>query len=566
MTAMHYTIGIDFGTNSVRAIVARVRDGHSVGTGVFDYPSGTAGVLLDPDDPHCARQAPGDYHQGLEACVRLAIKDASLSEAAFDPRRVIGIGVDTTGSSPIPVDRENQPIAFRKEWENNLNAQCWLWKDHTSATEAAEITRLAREHRPQFLARCGDVYSSEWFWSKIWHCQKTAPDAFAAAWSWVELSDYIPSLLCGIDDPAAIRRGVCAAGHKALFAEEWGGLPDKAFLGLLSPELADLRDRLYDVAYDVRTPAGFLCKHWADALGIPEGIPVAMGAMDVHYGAIGAGISEGVLVKAMGTSSCDCCVMPNSGAPLEIPGICGVVNGSILPGHWGLEAGQSAVGDIFKWWVEVIAEGSGEMYQQLHDEASKQKPGEHGLLVLDWHNGNRTVLVDPFLTGMIVGLTLHSSRADIYRALIEGTAFGARVIMERMTEQGVPIERIICCGGLATKNPMLMQIYADVLGCPMQVSRSDQSCALGAAVIAAVLAGAEKGGFDTISQAQQAMTGVGETIYRPQEQAVAIYNELFVLYRQLHDSFGGVDHQANLAGIMKALLALRKKARSGTGE
>ena len=564
---MSYTLGIDFGTNSVRAIVVRLRDGKSMGTGIFNYPSGKDGVLVDPKDPHCARQNPADYHEGLLQTVKVALETAAAETAkggedVFSADQVIGIGVDTTGSSPIPVDRENRPLALDERWKDNLAAQCWLWKDHTSAEEAALITEKALAERPQYMARCGNTYSSEWFWSKIWHCLKIAPDVFDNAHSWVELSDYIPALLCGVNDPLAVRRGVCAAGHKAMYADDWGGLPDKEFLSRLDPKLASLRDRLYERAYDQGEPAGTLCAEWAKKLGLAEGIPVAMGAFDVHYGAIGSGVEEGVLVKAMGTSTCDCGVMKFEGDVQDIPGICGIVKGSILPGYYGLEAGQSAVGDIFKWWVETVCQGSGETYARLQSEAEQLAPGEHGLLALDWNNGNRTILVDPYLTGLMVGLTLHSSQAEIYRALIEGTAFGARVILERLKEYGVPVERVVCCGGLAEKNALLMQIYADITGCVMQVSRSDQSCALGAALTAAVLAGVNKGGYDSFEEAQAAMTGVKEGAYHPDPEAQKIYDEVFGLYRKLHDGFGGLGGISNMGDVMKKLLQIQKQAKA----
>lgn len=564
---MSYTLGIDYGTNSVRAIVVRLLDGKSVGTGIFNYPSGKDGVLVDSKDPHCARQSPSDYHEGLVQSVKMALaaavkQNAKAEGAPFAVDMIVGIGVDTTGSSPIPVNRENQPLAFDERWKYNLAAQCWLWKDHTSAEEAAIITRKALTERPQFMARCGNTYSSEWFWAKLWHCLNTDPEVFENAYSWVELSDYIPALLCGIKDPLAVRRGVCAAGHKAMYADDWGGLPDKEFLAMLDPRLASLRDRLYDKAWDQSEPAGVLCLEWADKLGLPMGIPVAMGAFDVHYGAIGSGVEEGVLVKAMGTSTCDCGVMKLDGDVQDIPGICGIVKGSILPGYYGLEAGQSAVGDIFKWWVETVCQGSNETYARLQAEAEELAPGEHGLLALDWNNGNRSVLVDPYLTGLIVGLTLHSSQAEIYRALIEGTAFGARVILERLKEYGVPVTRVVCCGGLAEKNALLMQIYADITGCVMQVSHSDQSCALGAALTAAVLAGSKNGGYDSFEDAQAAMTGVKDVSYKPDPDAQKVYDELFLLYRKLHDGFGGVNGAEGMGDVMKKLLQIQKTAKA----
>ncbi|MDD5349163.1 MAG: ribulokinase [Chthoniobacteraceae bacterium] len=555
---MAYTLGIDYGTNSVRALVVDCRDGGELGTCVVPYPSGTEGILLDPSQPHLARQHPGDYLFGLEKSVTGALAEAAKTPG-FSADRIIGIGVDTTGSSPLPVDAHNVPLALDPRWKGNLAAQCWLWKDHTSHREAARITETAARHRPQFIAKCGNTYSSEWFWSKIWHCLATAPEVFEAAFSWVELSDYVPAVLAGVDDPRAVQRGICAAGHKALYSDEWGGLPDQEFLALLDPKLAALRDRLYAKAHDATHAAGALCPEWAARLGLPAGIPIAIGEMDVHYGAIGSGVAEGVLVKAIGTSTCDCSVVRADMPVADIPGICGIVPGAILPGFYGIEAGQSAVGDIFKWWVEGVLQGDGSTHRELTAAVSAQKPGENGLLALDWNNGNRTILVDPMLTGLILGQTLHTTRAEIYRALIEATAFGARAIIERLREYGVPIERVVCCGGIAEKNGLLMQIYADVTGCAMQVTGSSQACALGAAIAAAVLAGPEKGGYPNFPAAQKAMTSLKPVCYTPNAEAQAVYDRLYALYRQLHDAFGGVTRSADLSRVMKELLAIQQE-------
>jgi L-ribulokinase len=548
-----FTLGIDYGTNSVRALVVRCSDGAEFGSCVVNYPSGKQGVLLDPKDHHLARQHPGDYLFGLEKSVRGALAQAK-KKRGFAAAKIVGLGVDTTGSSPIPVDRHNTPLAFAQKWAKNLNAQCWLWKDHTSHREAAAITALAAQHRPQFIAKCGNTYSSEWFWAKLWHCLKVAPGVFDAAHSWVELCDWVPSVLAGVTDPAQVKRGVCAAGHKALYAEEWGGLPDKEFLALLDPQLADLRDRLYARAWDASEAAGALSPAWAKKLGLPAGIPIAMGEFDVHYGAIGCGVAEGTLVKVIGTSACDCGVVSAEKVVPDIPGICGIVKGAILPGFYGLEAGQSAVGDIFKWWVEGVLGGNGALHARLTAEAAQQKPGASGLLALDWNNGNRTILVDQLLTGLLLGQTLYTTPAEIYRALIEGTAFGARAIIERLKEYHVPIDRVVCAGGIAEKNPLLMQIYADITGCTMEVSGSSQACALGSAVAAAVLAGAHP----NFPAAQKAMTSVKAVRYRPKRANQKIYDQLYRLYRQAHDAFGGLNKSADLSRLMKDLIALKQ--------
>lgn len=549
-----FTLGIDYGTNSVRCLVVRCSDGAEVGSSVVNYPSGEQGILLDPRDHNLARQSPADYLFGLEKSVAGALR-AARKTAGFKVEKIIGIGVDTTGSSPIPVDERNVPLALGRRWSRNLNAQCWLWKDHTSWQEARRITELAAAHRPQFLAKCGNTYSSEWWWSKIWRCLKVDPKVFNAAYSWVELSDWIPSVLAGVTDPRQVKRGVCAAGHKAMYCDEWQGLPDKEFLAMLDPKLADLRDRLYDRAFDATEAAGSLCGTWAKKLGLPAGIPIAIGEFDVHYGAIGCGVTEGTLVKVIGTSTCDCGVVSAQKSVPDIPGICGIVKGAILPGFYGIEAGQSAVGDIFKWWVEGVCRGDGALHARLSAEVARQKPGQAGLLALDWNNGNRTILVDPLLSGLLLGTSLHTTRAEIYRALIEATAFGARAIIERIKEYGVPVDRVVCAGGIARKDPMLMQIYADVTGCTMLVAGSSQACALGSAVSAAVLAGAHKD-FPT---AQRRMTSLERKRYTPIAANRRVYDRLYTLYRKLHDSFGGLDRSADLSGVMKELLELKQQ-------
>ncbi len=549
---MPYTIGLDYGTNSARALVVDCTDGREIGTAVVDYPSGNQGILLKSSDHNLARQRPADYVFALEKATLLALEAARAAEPSFSNDQVVGIGMDGTGSSPLPVDQSNTPLADAPEFSENLDAQCWLWKDHTSIPEAGAITEIAAKLRPQYLAKIGGTYSSEWFWAKIWHCLKVDAAVFDAAYSWVELADFIPAVLAGVTDPKDIMRGVCMAGHKALYAEDWGGLPDKEFLTALDPKLADLRDRLFTEAHDASAIAGNLCPAWAEKLGLPVGIPIAIGEMDVHYGAIGCGVDEGTLVKVIGTSTCDCAVVSTEKTVADIPGICGIVKGAILPGYFGIEAGQSAVGDIFKWFVEGVL-GDDSLHSQLTDEAAAMKPGQSGLLALDWNNGNRTILVDQSLTGLLLGQTLYTTKAEIYRALIEGTAFGARAIVDRIREYGVPVERIVCSGGIAEKNALLMQIYADVTGCEMRVSRSSQSCALGSAIGAAVVAEAHPD-FKT---AQAAMTGLKEISYKPIAENQAIYQQLYTLYRELHDSFGGITKSADLGHVMKALLALK---------
>lgn len=555
-----FTIGVDFGTNSARAIVVDCADGRTVGTAMCRYPSGADGVLLDTKDPHLARQNPADYLSALQESVVDALRQAAQHDG-FSVERVIGVGTDTTGSTPIPVDAHNRPLALDSEWQRHPAAQAWLWKDHTAANEAAAITEAAHERAPQYLAPIGGTYSSEWFWSKVWHCRKVALEVFNAAASWVELADFIPAVLSGVDDVRKVVRCVCAAGHKAMYSDAWGGLPSRDFLASLDPALGALRGQLYDNAYAADRPAGTLSKEWAKLLGLPAGIPIAMGAFDAHYGAVGAGVAAGTFVKIIGTSTCDIAVAPAEESVADIPGICGIVPGSVLPGYYGLEAGQSAVGDILHWWVEGVCLGNAGLHEDLSREAARLQPGSTGLLALDWNNGNRTILVDPRLTGLLVGQTLHTTRADIYLALIEATAFGARAIVERVQEYGVPIARVVCCGGIAEKNDLFMQVYADVIGMPMLTAGSSQTPALGAAISAAVAAGGKAGGYDAFEPAQAKMTSLGRRQFKPRPEAGAVYDELYGLYRELHDTFGGLPQpRADLPSLMKRLLAIRERS------
>lgn len=559
---MAYTIGLDYGTNSVRCVIVNTKNGDEIGTSVFPYPSGKNGIILDHSDANLARQNPADYILGIEISVKAAIAAAKKNDKKFSPDKIIGFGVDTTGSTPIPVDADGTPLSMLPAFKNNPNAMAWLWKDHTSYNEAAQITALAKKMHPEYLAKCGGTYSSEWFFSKILHCLNTDKKVFDAAYSWVECADFIPGVLVGDTKPENLKCSRCTAGHKAMFNEDWGGLPAKTFLGKLNPKLGALRDRLYKQTYSIDTIAGGLSKEWAKKLGLIENIPVAVGAFDAHLGAVGSGVKYGTLVKIIGTSTCDILVGPKKGKLKDIPGICGIVDGSVLPGFWGFEAGQSAVGDIFNWYVDYIQpggkiEGS---HEELTKKATKLKPAQSGLLALDWNNGNRTVLVDQRLTGLLLGQTLHTKPEEIYRALIEATAFGALTIFNRFEEYGVKINEVINCGGIAEKNPMVMQIYADITGREMKVSRSSQSCALGSAIAAAVVAGKKAGGYDDFASAQKAMCGVKKTTYKPIAKNNKVYSELYKLYKKLHDAFGIEDSKLVLSDVMKKLLQLKEQA------
>ena len=555
-----FSVGVDYGTNSVRAIVVDISDGREIAARVYNYPGGKDGVILDPKNPNLARQNPADYIKGFFASVSGAVLAAKKTRG-FDLQNVVGIGIDTTGSTPIPVDRNGMPLGINPRFRREPAAQAWLWKDHTSHAEAAEITETAMKAGVPYPAKCGGVYSSEWFWSKILHCLRTSPRVFNAAYSWVECADFVPAFVTGNMDPLKLKRGICPAGHKAMYNDDWGGLPSKPFLRLLSPALADLRDRLYKKAVPSDQIAGYLAPEIAKKVGLPKGIPVAVGAIDAHLGAVGAGIKPGTLVKIIGTSSCDIMVSPLDRKLEDIPGVCGIVPNSVIPGMYGIEAGQSAVGDIFNWFVSYLCPrefSKGDPHANLSKVASRLKPGESGLLALDWNNGNRTILVDQTLTGLLVGQTLQTNAPEIYRALIEATAFGALTIIRRIEEYGVQVREVVNCGGIAEKNPLLMQIYADVINRPMKISRLSQTCALGAAIFGAVVGRAYK----NVETAQAKMTGLKPKVFRPVKAAAEVYAKLYRLYRRLHDAFGTASYQGEMNRLMKELIAIRDEARS----
>ncbi len=568
-----YTIGLDYGTNSVRALLVNVANGAEIAAAVWTYRHGTTGVVL-ARDPNLARQHPADYLEGAEITIKQAIAAAKKSVKGFSGEQVIGIGVDTTGSTPLPVDANGQPLVFQKKFANHPAALAWLWKDHTSVDEANEITALAQKIRPQYLAKCGGIYSSEWFWSKVLRCLRTSPEVFNAAHAWIELSDFVPAALTDTLHPDKFIAGICAAGHKAMYNAAWGGYPDKAFLSKLHPKLGALRDRLPKRVLAVDSAVGTLTMDWAKRTGLSAGIPVTVGAFDAHTGAIGAGVKPGTLVKIIGTSTCDIAISPSRSTGVspvgrrrdaratlaDIPGVCGIVDGSVVPGYFGIEAGQSAVGDLFNWLVNYIQPSDGKKvlsHGDLNEAALKLQPGESGLLALDWNNGNRTVLVDQQLTGLLIGQTLYTTPAEIYRALIEATAYGALTIINRYEEYGCKISEVVNCGGIAEKSALVMQTYADITGRPMKISRSAQTCALGSAIAAAVVAGAHK----DFATAQKKMTGLKPTVYKPNPKAHAVYKELYALYKQLHDAFGTKQWNGNLYGVMKKLIEIRDKAR-----
>lgn len=550
-----FSLGIDFGTSSVRAIVLDLQTGMEIASASHNYKSGEQGVILSKIDKRLARQNPADYLESMQIAVAAAIGAAKKN--GMDVSCIKGIGVDATASTPIPLDKSLTPLCFSKKFKNNLNAYAWLWKDHTAVKEALEITSLAASIRPEYLKKCGGTYSSEWFFSKILKCAKDDRGVFDAAYTWVEQSDYIPLVLCGINDIKFLKRNVCAAGHKAMYNKAWGGLPDKEFLKQLSPELGELRDRLYNDAYTFETAAGKLSEEWALKFGLNAGIPVAVGSIDAHVGAIGAGVGRETYVQVIGTSTCDLMVFPNTGKVDDIIGVSGVVDGSVLPGYIGIEAGQSAVGDLLNWFVNKVLRREDSYHKVLTENAARLKAGQSGLLALDWNNGNRNVLADMNLTGLILGQTVNTRDFEIYRALIEATAFGALKIIERIEDYGIKINRIINCGGIAHKNPLFMQIYANVINRPMEISESEETVALGAALMGAYTALKGMPGYETVEEIQKRVCRIKKEIYYPEPGEVAVYSDLYKMYNALHDSFGIKRVNNELYGIMKMLLAAK---------
>lgn len=541
-----YTIGVDYGTDSVRALVVDTATGQEMGTHVFHYPRWKEGKYCAPAKNQF-RQHPLDYLEGLEVCIREAVKNCPSGVA----EQVVGISVDTTGSTPVAVNRKGVPLALLEEFNENPNAMFVLWKDHTAVKEADEINNLARSWGGEDFTKFeGGIYSSEWFWAKILHILREDRQVREHAWSWVEHCDWIPAILVDDSDPGRMKRSRCAAGHKAMWHESFDGLPPEDFLTQLDPALKGLKERLFQETYTCDVKVGNLSSKWAAKLGLPETVSVGAGAFDAHLGALGAQIEPYYLSKVMGTSTCDMLVAPaDEIGDTLVGGICGQVDGSIVPGMVGLEAGQSAFGDIYAWFSKVlmwplenvvagmkdvddalrekiVRETEEEMIRALSEAAAGIEPQETSELALDWMNGRRTPDANQNLKGAVMGLTLGSDAPRIFRALVESTAYGAKRIVDRFVEEGVRIDGVIALGGVAKKSPLVMQIVADVLNKPIKVARSEQAVALGSAMAAAVVAGVHP----NISEAQAAMGGGFETEYQPDQNQVAIYNKLYERY------------------------------------
>jgi len=575
MTASKLVVGIDFGTDSVRSVIVDAGDGKELASEVSYYRRWAAGLYCDAAR-NMFRQHPLDYMEGLEESVRGALNKLGKNAG----RRVVGIGIATTGSTPCAVDRAGTPLALTKGFAENPNAMFVLWKDHTAVEEAALINRVANGWGGADFTRYeGGAYSSEWFWSKILHILRADPRVRRSAFSWVEHCDWMSALLTGTTDPLTMKRSRCAAGHKAMWHADWGGLPPQEFFTKIDRLLREARGRLYRETHTSEAPAGGLTGPWAKRLGLEPGTAVAVGAFDAHMGAVGGGIRQGVLVKIMGTSTCDMLVA--RARALEgkcIEGICGQVDGSIIPGMVGLEAGQSAFGDVYAWFREllswpltdalrgtaalagaakagaaggvasgvagtaksgVLGKFRGEIERnilfRLSAEAEKVEPLDSTVLALDWLNGRRTPFADHALKGAIIGLTLGTDAPKIFRALVEATAFGSRAIVEQFRRQGLSINTVIAMGGIARKSPLVMQVMADVLDTTIRVAASEQACALGAAMFAAVAAGV----FPSVTEAQKRMGSGFDMVFAPNRRRAGVYARLYRRYSSLAATLEG---------------------------
>ena len=534
-----FVIGLDYGTDSARAVVVNARTGETVATSVKYYPRWMDGKYCQPA-ANMYRQHPLDYIEVLENSVKEALSQAPAGTAA----NVVGIAFDTTGSTPVFTDEKGTPLALLPEFAENPNAMFVLWKDHTAIAEAEEINKLCSTWKINYTAYEGGIYSSEWFWAKALHVLREDKAIREKAYSIVEHCEWMPALLTGVKRSSDIARSRCAQGHKAMWHAGWGGLPEEDFLVALDPLLAGFRDRLYEDTFTADKPVGTLTPEWADRLGLPTSVIVAGGAFDCHMGAVGAGITPYTFVRVIGTSTCDIMVASyeDIGSNL-IRGICGQVDGSVIPGMVGLEAGQSGFGDIYAWFRRVLefplkelltdkdlAEALSEkIIPALTARAEKIPVEESTLIATDWMNGRRTPDANQMLKGAIAGITLGTSAPHIFKALVEATAFGSRAIVERFRSQGVRIDNVIGIGGIALKSPFVMQTLSDVLNMPIKVCRTDQACALGAAMFAATAAGI----YTKVEEAQQAMNSGFAMTYSPRKELVRAYDKAYKRYLEL---------------------------------
>lgn len=548
MKQENFVIGVDYGTDSVRSIVVNAANGQEIASAVFYYPRWKEGLYCAPRTNQF-RQHPLDYIEGLEQTIKSCLAQAGTDVAG----RVKAISVDTTGSTPVAVDKNGTPLALLPEFEKNPNAMFILWKDHTSVKEAAEINAHAAKFDTNYLQFVGGIYSSEWFWAKLLHISRVDEAVHKAAYSWVEHCDWIPFLLTGGNDAQTLRRGVCAAGHKALWAKDFNGLPPDDFFSSLDPLLKGVTSRLFTDTYASDQAAGTISTEWASRLGLPADVVIGVGAFDCHMGAVGGQIEPYHLSKVMGTSTCDMLVAPvDEIKGTLVKGICGQVVGSIIPGMMGLEAGQSAFGDAYAWFKSILAwplqqvvaqstlidavtkeqliqEALNHIIPQLSQQAAQLEWSENSELAVDWFNGRRTPDANQLLKGAFSGLNLGTDAPRMFRAVVEATCFGAKAIVDRFNEQGVPVKGLIGMGGVAKKSPFIMQMMADVMNMPIRIHKSEQTCALGAAMFAATAAGL----YPAVEAAMNAMGQGFDAEYHPNEENVALYAKRYEKYKTL---------------------------------
>lgn len=532
MPSKDLVMGLDYGTDSVRTVLVDAQSGEEVSSASFEYPRWKGGKYCSPSENRF-RQHPMDYIEGLEHSVHEALNKAYTGAW----KDVKGMTIDTTGSTPCAVNELCEPLALTQGFEENPNAMFILWKDHTATEEAQRINDIAHKWKTDYTRYSGKNYSSEWFWAKILHILKRDEGVRNAAYSWMEHCDWMSAMLCGCENIKDAKRSRCAAGHKAMWHESFGGLPDEDFLREVDPLLGGLRGKLYTETYSSDKAAGRLSKQWAQRLGLTEGITVGVGALDAHMGAVGGEIQPYWLSKVMGTSTCDMLVAPKADiGERTISGISGQVDGSIIPGMIGMEAGQSAFGDVYAWFKNLLSwalsdddSAKDEILPKLNEEAQKIAPDISLPLAVDWFNGRRTPDANQLLKAGIMNLSLGSSAPQVFRALVEATAFGARAIIDRYISEGVRIDGLIALGGIAKKSPFVMQTTADVLERPISIVKSEETCALGSAMFASVAAGIHS----DIGSAIEKMGQGFEKEYKPDESRAEIYRARYQKYIEL---------------------------------
>jgi L-ribulokinase len=536
MTGSDFVIGVDFGTDSVRSVVVDTLNGQEISSSVFNYPRWRDRLYCDAATNRF-RQHPLDYIEGLQRSIQECVTTAGVNVR----KNIRAISIDTTGSTPVAVDKTGTPLSLTPAFKDDPDAMFVLWKDHTAIREAADINEHASSYDVNYLQYVGGIYSSEWFWAKLLHVLRNNASVERATYSWVEHCDWIPYLLTGGNDVSDLKRGVCSAGHKALWSKNFGGLPPDSFFASLDPRLKGFTSRLFTETYTSGEAAGTISKEWSERLGLPGNVLIGVGAFDCHMGAVGGQIEPFYLSKVMGTSTCDMMVVPRADMKDKlVRGICGQVDGSIIPGMIGLEAGQSAFGDTYAWYRDLLmwpvkkfmgsssADIEDKMIAALSDEASGLQTDDDSELAVDWLNGRRTPDANQMLTGAISGLNLGSDAPRIFRAWVEATCFGAKAIMDRFNDEGIPVKGLIGLGGVARKSPYIMQVMANVMNKPLKIHRSDQTCALGAAMFAATIAKI----YPDVEEAMSAMGQGFDVCYTPENVSVELYERRFQKYKE----------------------------------